>query len=75
MAGALEPGLGLTDTRPFRARHHTVSDAGLIGGGALARPGEVTLAHNGVLSLDELPQLGRCQSPPRKCEWMTRNRL
>ena len=59
VAGLTGDRTALATTRPFRAPHYTISDAGLIGGGHVLMPGEVSLAHNGVLFLDELPEFRR----------------
>ena len=59
IAGILDPEKGMVTQRPFRTPHHTVTPPALMGGGAKARPGEVSLAHNGVLFLDEMPEYQR----------------
>lgn len=59
VAGLLKDDQPLLATRPFRAPHHTISDVALIGGGQVPKPGEVSLAHNGVLFLDEIPEFKR----------------
>lgn len=59
VAGFISPNKGIVTTRPFRSPHHTISDVALVGGGSNPKPGEISLAHNGILFLDELPEYKR----------------
>src|SRR5207249_4102527 len=59
VAGVLPADTALITTRPYRSPHHTISDSALVGGGTMPRPGEISLAHHGVLFLDEIPEFTR----------------
>ena len=72
IAGLLPPDQPLMQQRPFRAPHYTISNAGLVGGGRLPRPGEITLSHRGILFLDELPSSDTRPWSPYASRWKTR---
>ncbi len=78
IVGLLKPGQALVTRRPFRTPHHTASDAGLLGGNANPTPGEISLAHHGVLFLDELPEFKRAvletMRQPLEEGWVTISR-
>ncbi|MCH7662756.1 MAG: ATP-binding protein, partial [Chloroflexi bacterium] len=59
IAGLIQANHGIVTQRPFRSPHHTSSNVALVGGGSQPKPGEVSLAHNGILFLDELPEFNR----------------
>ncbi len=75
LAGVLPPGVGLVARPPFRMPHHSASSEGIVGGGRMTRPGEVSLAHHGILFLDESPEFGmsllQCLREPAEDGWVT----